>query len=123
MCACALIQIQVGTNGYFTFTGYTGWIPFLFDGNTLPLVAPFFADIDISNGVGQINYEVHTDDISDSLLSQVNSLISDHAGTEFNGRWMLVATWDQVPPYQNPNIVIICCVLLFCYNIVFIILS
>lgn len=102
-----MIQIQVGTNGYFTFIGYTGYTPFLFnEGTTLPLVAPFFADIDISNGVGQINYEVHTDDISDSLLSQVNSLINDHAGTEFNGRWMLVATWDQVPPYQNPNIVI-----------------
>ena len=90
----------MGTNGYFTFTGYSGFSPFLFNENTnLPLVAPFFTDIDISNGVGQIDYEIHTSDTSGSILSQVDSVINEHTGTSFNGEWMLVATWEQVPAF------------------------
>ena len=58
-------------------------------------MAPFFTDIDISH-VGQINYEVHAEATSQSILSRVNSLINLHAQTEFNGEWMLVATWDGV---------------------------
>ena len=61
------------------------------------MVAPFFTDIDITSGVGQINYEVHTEATSLSILSRVNSLINHHAQTEFNGVWLLVATWDGVP--------------------------
>ena len=91
------IHSQVGTNGYFTFDGFTSWIPFTFNQyTTWSLVAPFFTDIDI-RGVGQINYEVHNETTSQSLLSRVNSLINHHAQTEFNGEWMLVATWDGVP--------------------------
>jgi hypothetical protein len=92
--------VYVGTNGYFTFTGYSGFSPFLFNENTsLPLVAPFFTDIDISNGVGQIDYEIHTSDTSGSILSQVDSVINEHTGTSFSGEWMLVATWEQVPAF------------------------
>ena len=90
---------QVGTNGYFTFTDYTGYAPFIFNEYSLPLVAPFFTDIDISYGIGKIHYEIHTEDTSESFLSQVNSVINEHARTDFKGRWMLVATWDQVPPF------------------------
>ena len=68
-------------------------------------MAPFFTDIYISSGVGQINYEVHTENTSQSLLSRVNSLINHHAQTEFNGEWMLVATWDGVPHITNTSIV------------------
>ena len=69
------------------------------------MVAPFFTDIDITSGVGQINYEVHTEATSLSLLSCVNSLINYHAQTEFNGVWLLVATWDGVPLNSDTSIV------------------
>ena len=93
------LHSQVGTNGYFTFDNFTGYVAFTFNQyTTLSLVAPFFTDIDI-RGVGQINYEVHNETTSQSLLSRVNSLINHHAQTEFNGEWMLVATWDGVQHY------------------------
>ena len=63
-------------------------------------MAPFFTDIDIGLG-GQINYEIHTVTTSKSILSEVNSLINEHTQTEFNGEWLLVATWDNVPPYGD----------------------
>ena len=73
---------------------FTGYSPFIFNENTTQsLVAPFFTDIYISGGVGQINYEIHTVTTS---LSEVNSLINEHTQTEFNGEWLLVATWDNV---------------------------
>ena len=92
--------MQVGTNGYFTFQYFTSFSPFIFNENiTQSLVAPFFTDIDISYGVGQIDYEIHTVTTSQSILSEVNSLINEHTQTEFNGEWLLVATWDNVPPF------------------------
>ena len=69
------------------------------------MVAPFLFDIDISGGVGQIDYEIHTVTTSQSILSEVNSLIYEHTQTEFNGEWLLVATWDNVPPFgDNSNV-------------------
>ena len=95
---------QVGSNGYFTFDGFTSWLPFTFNENTIQsLVAPFFTDLDIRE-VGQINYEVHNETTSQSLLSRVNSLIKHHAQTEFIGEWMLVATWDGVQHYGISNV-------------------
>ena len=94
--------MQVGTNGYFTFEMFTGYIPFIFHENVNhSLVAPFFSDIDIELGFGQIDYEIHTEITSQSILSQVNSLINDQAQTNFNGKWLLVAMWDKVPPYPG----------------------
>ena len=95
------IILQVGTNGYFTFEMYTGYIPFLFNENSsISLVAPFFTDIDIEyNMDGQINYEIHTIDTSESIISQINSIVNTYANTEFYGEWLLVATWEDVPPY------------------------
>ena len=60
-------------------------------------MAPFLFDTDITEG-GQIVYEVHTVTTSQSILSEVDSLINEHAQTQFNGEWLLVATWDSVPP-------------------------
>ena len=68
-------------------------------------MAPFFTDIDISVGIGQIQYEIHTENTSEFILSQVNSLINEQAQTEFNGEWLLVATWDDVPPFGDNSIV------------------
>ena len=93
--------MQVGTNGYFTFQYFTSFAPFIFNENTTQsLVAPFFTDIDIGQG-GQIDYEIHTVTTSQSILSEVNSLINEHTQTEFSGEWLLVATWDNVAPFGS----------------------
>ena len=67
-------------------------------------MAPFFTDIYISGGVGQINHEIHTVTTSQSILSEVNSLINEHTQTEFSGEWLLVATWDNVPHISNNSV-------------------
>ena len=94
--------VQVGTNGYFTFDGYNGYIPFSFDERNQSIVAPFFTDIDISQGVGQIRYEVHREN---TILDKVNELINNCSLKDFTGNWLLVATWEDVPWYQKPDMV------------------
>ena len=91
-------SVQVGTNGYFTFDGFTGYSPFLFNENSsVSLVAPFFTDIDISSGIGEISYEVHNGTVSEPVLTSVDSLINEYMQTDFHGEWLLVAKWDNVP--------------------------
>ena len=68
-------------------------------------MAPFFSDIDITSGIGEIDYEIHTGISSESILSQVSSLISQRAQTEFIGKWLLVATYDGVPPFGDDSVV------------------
>ena len=96
----------MGTNGYFTFDGYTGYSPFLFDANSdQSLVAPFFSDIDISYGTGEISYEVHSESVSEPILSSVDTVINEHMQTDFHGEWLLVAKWDNVPHISGgPNV-------------------
>ena len=82
------------------------WTPYLFPGSGQnSLAAPFFTDIDISEGVGHIRYEIHTNASSEYLLS-VSTLINEHMGTEFSGEWLMIAEWRDVPAFgQSLNIV------------------
>lgn len=61
------------------------------------LLAPFWSDVDATI-YGAIFYEVHSGSNS-SLISQVNSFISNRTGNEFTGTWMLVVQWDEVRQY------------------------
>ena len=101
-----MVLWQVGTNGYFTFDEFNGYSPFLFNKDGVhSLVAPFFTDTDISQGIGQIDYEIHTNSTSESILSSVDELINFHLNANFSGKWMVVATWDRVQPFGNYSIV------------------
>ena len=91
--------LQVHTNGYFTFDGYDDYSPYDFGTENRSLVAPFFSDIDISSGRGQIRYEIHTEATSMEILSKVNQLIQNCTGKHFRGNWLLVATWEDTPWY------------------------
>jgi hypothetical protein len=97
--------LQVHTNGYFTFDGYDDYSPYDFGTENRSLVAQFFSDIDISNGRGQIRYEIHTEATSMEILSKVNQLIQNCTGKHFRGNWLLVATWEDTPWYGEtiPN--------------------
>ena len=98
----------MGANGFFTFQPFDEYSPFEFYGNrNISLVAPYFADTDISKGIGSVTYEVHNDSIipSSNILSQVDSLIVEHKQTQFSGKWLMVAEWKNVPPFGNNDIV------------------
>lgn len=66
------------------------------------IVAPFWDYFDLRGG-GNIFYEIHSLESSQSLLSQVSSFVSNGS---FSGNWMLVAQWDQVPLLNSVRIVI-----------------
>ena len=49
---------------------------------------------------GEVNYEVHT---NGSLLDTVNSAISEEVGVAFEGVWLLVVHWKDVPLTSDPS--------------------
>lgn len=93
--------LQVGTNGLISFgTGYNSFSNQAFPGNAAIqsrfLVAPFWDDVDIRFGTGDISYEIHE---SGYFLDQVNAFIQQTRPTEFQGTWMMVVFYDAVHPY------------------------
>lgn len=97
----SLILMQVGTNGYFSFDKvFTDYVPFEYPGDyRVTLVSPFFADIDISKGKGNIRYEIHTISQSPALFEDVDHIINMQMNTTFAGRWLLLAEWKNVPEF------------------------
>ena len=65
----------------------------------MTLVSPFFADIDVSKGQGDIRYQVHTLAQSPALFADVNKIINEAKGTAFAGKWLLLAEWNDVPEF------------------------
>ena len=85
------VNLQIGTNGYFTFKYFTGFTPFPFKrGNGLSLVAPFFTDIDLPQW--HVEYEVHTNNSID-IATAINERINNTCDTTFCGEWFLIASW------------------------------
>ena len=74
--------------------------PVLFPVEFLYLVAPFWADVDIAGGVGDISYQTYS--TGSPQLDIVNTFISDERDINFNGRWMLVAQWNGVSAFASP---------------------
>lgn len=69
------------------------------------LVAPFWDDVDIRGGNGQISYQTY---VSGEELNTVNSFLKTVTNyTSFQGTWMMVVFWDSVHPYfgnSNPEV-------------------
>ena len=76
-------------------------IPHLFPIEFRYLVAPFWADVDIERGMGDVSYQVYS--TGSPLLNIVNSFITDERDFNFNGHWMLLAQWNSVSSYFNPT--------------------
>ena len=94
--------MQVSTNGFFSFGEAAVYnTPQLFSPSSPPayIVAPFWANNDISNRVGNITYEIHTTETSPSYTTLVSSFISQQQQVKFRGSWMLVAHWNGVPQF------------------------
>ena len=82
--------IYVGTN-------FGECCPLCFDElqcGTTPFIAPYWIDSDPSVR-GNVSYEAHG--TNSSLLQQVSDYISVSQNLSFNGTWMMVAYWWDVP--------------------------
>lgn len=102
------MTVQVGTNGYLSFDKvFTDYESFEFPGQGhVTLLAPFFADIDISKGTGSISYEVHTVRQSEAIFSVVNRIVRERVDSEFSGTWLLVAEWRDVPEFGRSQYIV-----------------
>ena len=80
---------------------FTGFIPRVFPIEFLYLVTPFWADINIERGMGNIGYQVYS--TGSPLLDTVNTFISDERDFNFNGRWMLLSEWNNVFSFFTPT--------------------
>lgn len=58
-----------------------------------------------NESLGLVSYEVHTDSnpTSADMLSYVDSIIHVHENNSFNGKWLIVATWEDVAEYFNSS--------------------
>ena len=99
--------LQIGTNGIISFQQpFFHHLPYLFPSeftyiSSAFVLAPFWSDVDITYA-GSIKYEVHNHS-NNSFLSQVSTFISNYTGSEFEGTWLLVAQWEQVPPHPGQH--------------------
>ena len=96
--------MQVITNGFFSFgIPYTAFSPRLFPVDGWYLAAPFWSDVDITNGVGRIRYEVHSSTnggvTPGTPLQDISDFISNEEDVVFEAEWMLVAEWEDVPAF------------------------
>ena len=92
-------SMQVCSNGLISF-GY----PFIQHQpqqfpitEMLAVIAPFWSNVNIGSGVGNIYYHLYTDTRS-SLLLRASKELSQFTG-DFNSTWLMVVTWDGVPQY------------------------
>ena len=94
--------LQVGTNGIFSFARrfyFHSPEPFPGASSSSYLVAPFWSDNDISNGVGQVSYEIHP--YRTEAVIWTSKFITEQRQTDFSGSWMLVAEWKNVPEFGS----------------------
>lgn len=60
------------------------------------IVAPFWADHD-SRLAGHVSYKVYNKSES---VSAVSRFIRQQTGTDFDGSWMLIAHWNNIPQHR-----------------------
>lgn len=93
--------MQIGTNGLISFGSfYNDYINRAFPVSNRYLVAPFWDDVDIRSGNGEISYEIHD---SGYYLDHVSGFIRAIRPSEFQGTWMLIVYWDAVHPYLGSS--------------------
>ena len=106
VCVCVCCVRQIGTNGLLSFgTGYNSFFNQQFPGSATIssryLVAPFWDDVDIRGGNGDITYKILQ---SGSEINLVNNFVRNQTNfTSFEGTWMIVVFWDRVHPFSFGN--------------------
>ena len=67
-------------------------------------MAPYWADTDITGGVGEVSYHIHTSQTES--LTWVSTYISQQEQIDFTGTWMLIAEWKNVPEYLGDRSIV-----------------
>ena len=99
----AKIIVQVITNGYFSLEMLLiQHVPQLFPLVGQYLVAPFWSDVNVEDGAGTIQYEIHSSTTGGTALQDVSAFISSEEDIVFEAEWMLVAEWEEVTLSAGP---------------------
>ena len=81
--------------------GTTAYLPNIFPQFTIPVVAPFWDDSDLT-GLGFIEYKVVTaDDVDNGTISQVKEFLKTNQSVVLDPDWILITKWINVCPYRN----------------------
>ena len=83
---------------------FSNFSPQRFPYGSYPLIAPYWTDIDLSSGIGNVTYTVYTAGSinGDCYVDLVNKFLANELKTDsFTATSMLVAQWIDVCPYGN----------------------
>ncbi|XP_072014975.1 uncharacterized protein [Amphiura filiformis] len=83
------------------------------DDNMIPMIAPFWADVDFEGGDGEVFYQVYesgnTTSQQQAMLEEVDSRIHafdptvDPSGVNYTTNWLAVITWYEVEPFGRDD--------------------
>ena len=92
----------MSSNGLLSFgSGFSDYLSQIFPrSGPPPLIAPYWTDIDLSGGVGDVRYTVYTTENGESYIDQVNEFLANETDG-FIATTILVAQWIDVCPFGN----------------------
>ena len=71
-------------------------------GETFTFIAVFWADVDTSNGQGQVYYREVTDtDLLNNITADIVRVYGAQGFSFFTAQWAYIVTWYQVGTYQD----------------------
>ena len=80
---------------------FSEYIPQRFPYGSYPLIAPYWTDIDLTDGVGRVMYTVYTSERGSDYIELVNEFLANTETDYFTATSILVAQWMDVCPYGN----------------------
>ena len=80
---------------------FSNYSPQRFPYGYYPLIAPYWTDIDLSSGFGNVMYTVYTNESRSDYIELVNEFLANTETDDFTATSMLVAQWIDVCPYGN----------------------
>ena len=87
----------MSSNGVLSFgTSFFDYNPQRFPYGGYLLIAPYWADIDLTHGIGNVRYTVYTTENGSSYIDQVNKFLDDTENEMFTATMILVAQWIDV---------------------------
>ena len=66
-----------------------------------PVIAPYWTDINLNGGMGNVRYAVYTTENGSAYIDQVNEFLATTETGNFIATSMLIAQWIGVCPYGN----------------------
>ena len=103
----------MGINGLLSFNDpYDFWLNPIFPGFVAGryLVAPFWDDAITTFGRGDVLYEVYE---SGYMLDYISAFIRRRNPSEFQGTWMMVASWEAVHQWSFSTTTEVCVIIYF----------